>query len=103
MEPGTKTMPSGATANLGLARHTWREFRTLLQLAWKQDDLTTAIRSVIIDHLEYLSSRNHSKVLSFYFDYKQQSEQTPFKILQTLLHQLLSTYTKVPASIRELR
>jgi hypothetical protein len=58
---------------------------------------------VIIDHLEALSSRNCSKVLSFYFDYKRQSEQTPFKILQTLLHQLLSTYTKVPASIRELQ
>ncbi|KAF2180392.1 hypothetical protein K469DRAFT_278267 [Zopfia rhizophila CBS 207.26] len=57
----------------------------------------TYISSVIIDHLEDLAGRKNNPVLYFYFDYREQSEQTPFKILQTLLRQLLSTYSHVPS------
>ncbi|KAK0641814.1 hypothetical protein B0T16DRAFT_461843 [Cercophora newfieldiana] len=63
----------------------------------------TYLASVIIDYLESCSTQDHAKIISFYFDYKQHVEQTPFKIAQTLLHQLLSTYEAVPSSIQELQ
>lgn len=53
-------------------------------------------RSVAIDHLQVFTARNDQAVLYFYFDYKLQSEQTPLRFIQTLLHQLLSTFSQVP-------
>jgi len=37
-----------------------------------------------------------SAVLFFYFDYSKQASQTPHRVLQTLLHQILSTYSRIP-------
>lgn len=61
-------------------------------------------RSVVTDEL--LSSArqqgNKCRVLMFYFDYSKQVDQTPLRVLQTLLHQLLSTNSSVPSLAREL-
>ncbi|CZR53536.1 uncharacterized protein PAC_03415 [Phialocephala subalpina] len=60
--------------------------------------------SVIIDHLEDRASQNNNnKVLFFYFDYKQQSEQTPLMIPQTLLSQLPSTFPRLPSAALDLQ
>jgi hypothetical protein len=59
-------------------------------------------RSVIVDHLQMLSKQNHHKILYFYFDYKEQSEQTPFRVFVTLLKQLLSTFDTLPKCALEL-
>jgi hypothetical protein len=40
-------------------------------------------------------------VLYFYYDYKHQSQQTPFNVLSCLLRQLLSTHSTVPISAIE--
>lgn len=58
--------------------------------------------SVVIDDLIESSEQNGSIVLYFYFDYKKQGDQTPFKVLQTLFHQILSTYSSLPPEIVEL-
>ena len=59
------------------------------------------LRSVIVDYLREFASSD--RILYFYFDYKQQSDQTPLKILQTLVRQLLSTFAQIPADIPELQ
>ena len=56
----------------------------------------------MIDSLEDLSKHTNSVVVYFYFDYKLQAEQTPFKVLSTLVYQLLSTYSQVPSEALEL-
>jgi hypothetical protein len=38
----------------------------------------------------------------FYFDYRQQSEQTPFQVVTCLLKQILTTYSRVPSSAASL-
>ena len=58
------------------------------------------LRSVIVDHLREIASTD--RILFFYFDYKQQLDQTPLKILQTLLRQLLSTFPRLPPDIPDL-
>ena len=57
---------------------------------------------MIIDHLEEQRNRSRCRVLYFYFDYREQSEQTPFKVLVTLLKQILSTYSSMPNAASEL-
>ncbi len=52
--------------------------------------------SVIIDHLQDRIVHTGGRVLYFYFDYRQQSEQTPLKTLATLLKQLIATYQGIP-------
>ena len=59
------------------------------------------LRSVIVDYLREYASSDH--ILYFYFDYKQQSDQTPLNILQTLIRQLLSKFAQLPADIPELQ
>ncbi len=58
--------------------------------------------SVVIDEL-LLNTRGPSNcvVLFFYFDYSKQVDQTPLRVLQTLLHQLLSTHSHIPPLARE--
>jgi hypothetical protein len=46
--------------------------------------------------------RNSAGVLYFYFDYKKQSDQTPLKFLQTLLHRLLSMHSHIPPEAKEM-
>lgn len=58
--------------------------------------------SVIIDHLQDRVIHTGGRVLYFYFDYRQQSEQTPLKILATLLKQLIATYQGVPEGASKL-
>jgi len=58
--------------------------------------------SVIIDHLEKLQISNRRQVLYVYFDYKQQLDQTPYKILQTLLRQLLANFSELPEAAKSL-
>ena len=53
--------------------------------------------------MEQLLSEKDHKILSFYFDYQQQSEQTPIKILQTLLHQLLAAYSRIPSALQAMQ
>lgn len=100
-----------------MARWAFHEWRPLVQRSpWGWEDVPSvrepqhpgeivpqttdqgACSSVIIDHLIEISCQDTdaSAVLYFYFDYKKQSEQTPLKVLQTLLRQLLATYTSVP-------
>jgi hypothetical protein len=62
----------------------------------------TVFRSVTIDHLHEFTAQNDQSILYFYFDYKLQSEQTPLKFIQILLHQLLSTFSQVPPEALEL-
>lgn len=62
----------------------------------------TSSRSVIIDHLEKFSQSPRRRVLYIYFDYNQQLEQTPHKILQTLLRQLLATFAELPLEAEDL-
>ncbi len=54
---------------------------------------------MVIDEL-FLNtgSPGNSIVLFFYFDYGKQADQTPLRVLQTLLHQLLSAHSQVPPS-----
>jgi hypothetical protein len=59
-------------------------------------------RSVVIDDLLEVSQVAERRVLYFYFDYKKQGVQTPFMVLQTLLHQLLSTYSSIPPEATKL-
>jgi hypothetical protein len=59
-------------------------------------------RSVVIDDLLGVSQVAGRQVLYFYFDYKKQGVQTPFMVLQTLLHQLLSTYSSIPPEATKL-
>lgn len=58
--------------------------------------------SVVVDQLQGRSLQTGCRVLYFYFDYKQQPDQTPFKVLITLLRQLLSTYATMPNAASEL-
>ncbi len=44
---------------------------------------------------------NNCVVLFFYFDYSKQVDQTPLRVLQTLLHQLLSTHSQIPLLARK--
>jgi hypothetical protein len=63
------------------------------------------MRSVIIDHLRKKGNNEPSEnleVLYFYFDYKQQTTQTPSGIHPNLLHQLLSQYSEEPPSAMSL-
>src|SRR5437016_995570 len=65
--------------------------------------MLTCASSVIIDDLERRVARQQeSRVLYFYFDYRRQTEQTPFRVLLTLLRQLLSTHSTVPSPALEL-
>ena len=59
-------------------------------------------RSVVIDDLLEVSQVAEGLVLYFYFDYKKQGDQTPLKVLQTLLHQILSTYSSIPREATKL-
>ncbi|KAK1757325.1 hypothetical protein QBC47DRAFT_154070 [Echria macrotheca] len=58
----------------------------------------TYLASVVTDELILRSqrSRDSELVLFFYFDYSKQLDQTALRVLQTLLHQLLSTHSEVP-------
>jgi len=58
---------------------------------------------VIIDHFEELSNTRGCSVVYLYFDYKKQLDQTPLKILQTLLYQLLAAHSHVPPQAAGLR
>lgn len=62
----------------------------------------TYISSVVIDHLHEFAASQNSIVLFMYFDYKLQSEQTPLKFIQTILRQLLSSFSKVPPEAEKL-
>jgi hypothetical protein len=58
--------------------------------------------SVIIDHLQDRVVHTGGRVLYFYFDYPKKSEQTPLKILATLLKQLITTDQGVPEGASKL-
>ncbi|KAH0536187.1 hypothetical protein FGG08_006926 [Glutinoglossum americanum] len=60
----------------------------------------TYLTSIVIDYLKEL--RPKYRVLYLYFDYKQQPDQTPFKILSCLMRQLLLTYSRIPKPAREI-
>ncbi|KAK5064961.1 hypothetical protein LTR84_000796 [Exophiala bonariae] len=62
----------------------------------------THLASIAIDHLHNFTVQSNRRVVYFYFDYKLQSDQTPLNVIQTLLHQLLSKFTHVPAQAVEL-
>ncbi|KAF4624343.1 hypothetical protein G7Y89_g13827 [Cudoniella acicularis] len=81
----------------------WRNRETRSGVLWCKGALgvgKTYIMSVIVDYLREFASRD--RILYFYFDYRRQSDQTPLKILQTLLRQLLSTFPRLPPGIPEL-
>jgi hypothetical protein len=62
----------------------------------------TYFSSIAIDHLHKFTAQSNRRVVYFYFDYKLQTDQTPLNFIQTLLHQLLSTFSYVPIQAMEL-
>ena len=56
----------------------------------------------MVDHLDDRVKLTGGRLLYFYFDYRQQSEQTPFNVLVTLLRQLLSTISSFPNAASDL-
>jgi len=59
---------------------------------------------VIIDELLAASraAAGDIVVLYFYFDYGKQTDQTPLRVLQTLVHQILSTHSRIPFPAQEM-
>ena len=60
--------------------------------------ILSRLSSTVIDHLEAQTMREAFRTVYFYFDYRQQSEQTPFQLVACLLKQILSTYSGVPSA-----
>lgn len=61
-------------------------------------DIAQCDSSVVIDELFVAAkaATNDYVVSFFYFDYNKQVDQTPLRVLQTLLHQILSTHSRIP-------
>ncbi len=102
---GHRATHCGVTAALASAKHILREYSILLHPFARQNSANNTAQpgsSVVIDEL-FLNTRGPSScaVLFFYFDYSKQVDQTPLRVLQTLLHQLLSTHSYIPPLARE--
>ena len=55
-------------------------------------------RSVVIDHLE-MSVSDTMQVVYHYFDYKEQTMQTPFNVVACLLRQIISFCAPLPSAV----
>lgn len=69
----------------------------------RPDDLLVD-RSIIIDNLFFRAhlSTPRGHVAYFYFNYRSQAEQTPIKVLNSLLRQIIASHGHVPPGARGL-
>ncbi|KAI9771567.1 MAG: hypothetical protein M1839_002760 [Geoglossum umbratile] len=95
------------TSGLGQWLLNMPEFKALCEGSTQNDTLwcygapgagKTFLTSIVIDYLDSRAAPNNFRVVYFYFDYRQQSEQTPFKFVACLLKQILLLYQGIPAA-----